>query len=175
MPKVARTRYGGVWPSSSAESDGTIYAVDGVDADISDASLRPMRGSRQVSKATGTSLFFDGCILLLNNVRVYYAHNSVSGNVLYRTGANGYPEVAYNFDPPSANPSPGPEPRPSVPVVPIAPPPPLPPSPPPAPPPPPPAPPAPAPAPAEPPAPPYPSIPPEPNIRPNPVRQPEII
>lgn len=98
MPKIARTRYGGVWPSSPAESDGTIYATDGVDADISDASLRPMRAPRQVSESTGKSMFLDGCVLLLNDLRVYYAHNSVGGNVLYRTGANGYPEVAYNFD-----------------------------------------------------------------------------
>lgn len=165
MPKIIRTRYGGVWPSSSAESDGTIYAVDGVDADISDASLRPMRAPRQVSESTGASLFLDGCILLLDVVRAYHAHNSVGGNVLYRTGAKGYPEVAYNFDPPSADAPPAPEPRPRVLAVPIEPPPPLPPAPPPAELPPVPAPPAPAPPPPEPPSPPTPPVP-APPVRP---------
>lgn len=101
MPKITRTRYGGVWPSSSAESDGTIYALDGVDADVSDASLRPMRAPRLVSTETGESLFVEDCVLLANTKRVFTAHNSVGGNVLFRTGVNGYPEVAYDMTPAS--------------------------------------------------------------------------
>ena len=99
MPKITRTRYGGVWPSSSAESDGTIYALDGVDADVSDASIRPMRAPRLVSPETGRSLFVEDCVLLLNSMRVFTAHNSVGGHTLFRTGAKGYPEVAYSLTP----------------------------------------------------------------------------
>ena len=90
MPKITRTRYGGVWPSSSAESDGTIYALDGVDADVSDASLRPMRAPRLVSTETGGSLFVEDCVLLVNTKRVFTARD--------RKCAHAPPDVAKAAD-----------------------------------------------------------------------------
>ena len=102
MPKITRTQYGGVWPSMAAETNGTIYAAHAIDVDVSTLSIRPMRAPRRVATETGRTVFVDGCVLLLSETPVLFAHNSVGGDVLYRTGANGYPEVAYNYDPPPA-------------------------------------------------------------------------